>query len=75
MVFNMGCKLSVSVVHPESVLKTLKERMSPNFTKKSSKPKIEDEKNVKKVKKRPPDSPDSIDIYKTIYLDEDSPTL
>lgn len=75
MVFNMGCKLSVSVVHPESVLKTLKERMSPNFTKKNSKTQIEKDEKIKKAKKRPPDSPDSDDSYKTIYLDDDSQTL
>lgn len=70
----MGCKLSVSVVHPESIVNKIKESMSPNSKRcrKMSDPniKIEPEENIK-PKDKIPDSPDSsIDIYKTIYIDE-----
>lgn len=63
----MGCKLSVSVVHPESMINKIRESLSPK----------QKTKTVGKVdttcgpsKPAPPDSPDSsVDIYKTIYLD------
>ena len=78
----MGCKLSVSVVHPESIVNKIKETMSPNSkrSRKMSEPNIkvspEPESDAKTESPRsttdndePPSSPDSIDIYKTIYLD------
>jgi len=67
----MGCKLSVSVIHPESIVKKIKETMSPTLKKTKSNNKIapEDIKNEEDTPEETPDSPDSLDIYKTIYLD------
>lgn len=56
----MGCKLSISVVHPENVIK----RFSP---KKNILP-------PKKIVQNILNSPDSTDSYKTLYID-DSPEL
>jgi len=71
----MGCKLSVSVIHPEGIVKKIKETMSPKVKeiKCNNKVSPEDttdgqvEENTDEDKT--PDSPCSIDIYKTIYLD------
>jgi len=67
----MGCKLSVSVVHPENIVKKIKESMSP--TSKRSLKKTDSNIKVKPESPPsspdPPDSPESIDIYKTIYVD------
>ena len=84
----MGCKLSVSVVHPESIVNKIKETMSPTSkrSRKISEPNIkvspepESESETETPRSTtgprsttdnddPPSSPDSIDIYKTIYLD------
>ena len=78
----MGCKLSVSVVHPENIVNKIKESMSPK-SKRSRKisdpnlnvspgPEAETETETPRCTKDnedPPGSPDSVDIYKTIYLD------
>ena len=66
----MGCKLSISVVHPESIVKKIKESISPkaNHSKKTSPPKI-----ITKPKPQNPDyiidSPKSLDEYETIFID------
>ena len=68
----MGCKLSVSVIHPESIVNKIKETMSPTLKKTKSKNKIapEDIENEESdTPEETPGSPDSLDIYKTIYLD------
>ena len=68
----MGCKLSVSVIHPESIVNKIKESMSPTSKKMKTKKKITPEEiNIDEsdAPEETPDSPDSIDIYKTIYLD------
>jgi len=68
----MGCKLSVSVIHPESIVNKIKESMSPTSKKIKTKKKIipEEIKNEESdAPEETPDSPDSLDSYKTIYLD------
>lgn len=76
----MGCKLSVSVIHPESIVNKIKETMSPTLKKTKCNNKIapEDIKNEESneesnkeldTPEETPGSPDSLDIYKTIYLD------
>lgn len=66
----MGCKLSISVVHPESIVKKIKESISPkaNHSKKPSPTKI-----ISKHKPQHPDSiidsPKSLDEYETIFID------
>ena len=78
----MGCKLSVSVVHPESIVNKIKETMSPTSKRrrKMSDPSIKvspefenkaetESPRSTKDNEGPPGSPDSVDIYKTIYLD------
>ncbi len=78
----MGCKLSVSVVHPESIVKKIKESMSPTSKRRRKKeepnikvsPDPEAEAETESTPSTtdnddPPGSPDSLDIYKTIYLD------
>lgn len=71
----MGCKLSVSVVHPESIVNKIKESISPTSkrTRKISDTNIkispEPEAEYTKDNDKPPDSPDSLDTYKTINLD------
>ena len=68
----MGCKLSVSVVHPESIVNKIKETMSPSSKKnrKMSDPdiKIAPDKQLT-TRSEIPASPDSLDSYKTIYID------
>ena len=75
----MGCKLSVSVVHPESIVNRIKETMSPSKkNRKMSDPdiKIAPDPDIKiapddrlSTRSEIPASPDSVDTYKTIYLD------
>jgi len=71
----MGCKLSVRVIHPESIVNKIKESMSPTSKRrrKISDPNIkvspEPEAEYTKDNDDPPDSPDSLDTYKTINLD------
>lgn len=77
----MGCKLSVSVVHPESIVNKIKETMSPTSKRrrKISDPNIkvspepeaeaENESTPSIVDTTETLSPDSLDTYKTINLD------
>tara|TARA_A100001015_G_C15000440_1_gene718227 strand:+ start:556 stop:741 length:186 start_codon:yes stop_codon:yes gene_type:complete len=58
----MGCKLSISVIHPESIVNKIKKSISPKqIIKKPS--------QVKPKDPTPPASPESTDTYETIYLD------
>ena len=68
----MGCKLSVSVIHPESIVNKIKETMSPTINKTKPNNKItpkESNDEESTTLEETPGSPDSIDIYKTIYID------
>ena len=70
----MGCKLSVSVIHPESIVNKIKETMSPisKNDRKLSNPKIklsEERPSSPESEQAVLDSPDSSDSYKTIYVD------
>jgi len=67
----MGCKLSVSVVHPESIVNRIKETMSPSKkNRKMSDPDIKIAPDDQlSTRSEIPASPDSVDTYKTIYLD------
>ena len=70
----MGCKLSVSVIHPESIVNKIKETMSPTSKsdRKLSNPKMKlSEERPSSPESKPAvlDSPDSSDSYKTIYVD------
>lgn len=68
----MGCKLSVSVVHPESIVNRIKETMSPSSKKnrKMSDPdiKIAPDDQLSTTSEIPT-IPDSVDTYETIYID------
>ena len=68
----MGCKLSVSVIHPESIVNKIKESMSPTLKKTKSSSKVSPD-AIKKEESNDleeiPDSPGSVDSYKTLYLD------
>lgn len=79
----MGCRLSVSVVHPESIVNKIKESMSPKCKREKMIPPPEI--NIKTDIPRPskpsidipgtpesvdvPKTPESLDIYKTISID------
>lgn len=68
----MGCKLSVSVVHPESIVNKIKESMSPTSkrSRKMSDPSIKIAPDNLEQREQAPESPgSSVDIYKTIYID------
>ena len=67
----MGCKLSVSVVHPESIVNRIKETMSPlKKNRKMSDPDIKIAPDDQlSTRSEIPASPGSVDTYKTIYLD------
>ena len=70
----MGCKLSVSVVHPESIVNKIKESISPTSkrTRKISDTNIkispEPEAEYTKDNDKPPDSPDSLDTVSYTHL-------
>ena len=70
----MGCKLSVSVVHPESIVNKIKESMSPKCKREKtiSPPEINIKTEIPRATNSSvdiPGTPDSLDIYKTISID------
>ena len=63
----MGCKLTVKVIHPESIVKKIKETMSPTLKKKR---KISESTSIVTPNNYNKEVFDSdSDSYKTIYID------